>query len=82
MLRTWGLAESSLAELVAGRSGLDQLDEPDDRVPRQRHRGHQGAHHREVGRRRVGRALLEAEEAELRALLGDLVFGVDDETME
>ena len=32
---------------------------------------------------RGGRAaLLDAEEAELRALLGDLVFGVDDETME
>src|SRR5262249_5105709 len=28
------------------------------------------------------RALVEAEEKELRAILGDLVFGVDDETME
>src|SRR5207237_3596427 len=28
------------------------------------------------------RALVEAEEKELRAVLGDLVFGIDDETME
>ena len=28
------------------------------------------------------RALVDAEEEELRAILGDLVFGVDDETME
>jgi nicotinamide-nucleotide amidase len=30
----------------------------------------------------AARALLEPEEAELRAVLGELVFGVDDETME
>ena len=27
-------------------------------------------------------ALLDAEDKELRAILGDLVFGIDDETME
>ena len=32
--------------------------------------------------REEARALIEPEEAELRAILGDLVFGVDDETME
>ena len=39
--------------------------------------------HRE-GRDRAGGAcaLIEPEEAELRAILGDLVFAVDDETME
>ena len=53
-------------------------------LPRQRHRGPQGAHHGQ-GRRR-GRPrprLLEAEEARcVRDILGDIVFGVDDETME
>ena len=30
----------------------------------------------------AARAFVDAEERELRAILGDLVFGVDDETME
>ena len=47
------------------------------------HRGPQGAHHRQGGRRRGRRGAARREEAELsRAMLGDLVFGVDDETME
>ena len=58
-------------------------EEPDDRVPRPRHRGDRRAAHREGRRPTRGRwALIEPEEAELREILGDLVFAVDDETME
>ena len=83
-LKTWGTSESALAEMVAHRlDALDASGQPDDRVPRARHRRARRAHHRE-GRDRgdAARALVDAEEQELRAILGDLVFGVDDETME
>ena len=87
VLRTWGASESALAEAVASRfSAL--VD--DDRVTiaflasgiegikvRITARGVDGAH---------TTSLLNDEEARVRALitstLGDIVFGVDDETME
>ncbi len=87
VLRTWGASESALAEAVASRfSAL--VD--DDRVTiaflasgiegikvRITARGVDGAH---------ATSLLNDEEARVRALitatLGDIVFGVDDETME
>ena len=57
--------------------------QPDDRVPRPRHRGPRRAHHREGARPRPRRARWSTpKRSELRAILGDLVFGVDDETME
>ena len=55
-LRTWGESESRPrraarpAHRRARRGG-----QPDDRVPRQRHRGHQGAPHRQGRHRRRGR---------------------------
>ena len=57
--------------------------QPDDRVPRAGHRRSRRARDRQ-GRDRDARpaALVELEEKELRLILGDLVFGVDDETME
>jgi nicotinamide-nucleotide amidase len=83
ILRTWGLAESAVAEVVAPRvealeldgnptiaflaSGMDGIKV---RITAK------GSDSQSVGAR------LDAEEAELRALLGDAVFGVDDETME
>ena len=71
-LRTWGESESRLAELLAPRiDALDASGQPDDRVPRQRHRGHQGAHHREGADEASALALLADEEAEVRAILGD-----------
>ena len=84
VLRTWGLAESTLAEKVAHR--FDRLE------------GVEGAPTiaflasgpagikvrmtvKAADADSADRALLE-EEAELRAILGDAVFGVDDDTME
>ena len=85
-LRTWGHTESGLAELVAGRVEALEAGGPgraDDRLPRERHRGDQAPPHGEGGRRLAAADdALDAEEAELRAILGEAVFGVDDETME
>ena len=52
-LKTWGASESGLAEMIA-RPGR-HAGEPDDRVPRPRHRGHRRAPHREGGDRRTPR---------------------------
>ena len=58
-------------------------DQPHHRVPRPRHRGHLRAHDRQGARPKTRRAtLLDAEDVELRKVLGDLVFAVDDDTME
>jgi nicotinamide-nucleotide amidase len=87
VLRTWGASESALAEAVAPR--FDELVD-DDRVTiaflasgiegikvRLTARGDDAAH---------ATSLLVNEESIVRALieerLGDIIFGVDDETME
>jgi nicotinamide-nucleotide amidase len=80
MLRTWGMTESGLAELIADRveaqtnptiaflaSGIEGL---------KLRLTAKAADFAEASR------LLDAEEAALRAILGDLVFGVDDQNME
>lgn len=84
VLRTWGLAESSLAEIVAPR--LDALDAAGGNPTIAfLASGIEGIKVRVTAKaddRDAALALLEAEEAELRALLGTYVFGVDDDTME
>ena len=84
-LRTWGFSESGLAELVAGR--VEALEDGGEGVPTIAFlaSGIEGIKVRlTVKAAEEGRALaaLDAEEAELRKLLGESVFGVDDETME
>ncbi|MHB1786689.1 MAG: competence/damage-inducible protein A, partial [Acidimicrobiales bacterium] len=79
-LRTWGLAESTLAERVAPR--LDALDAAGGNPTIAfLASGMEGIKVR-VTAKAVdaveAETLLVAEEAELRLLLGDLVFGVDD----
>jgi nicotinamide-nucleotide amidase len=84
-LKTWGVAESKLAELLAPR--LEALDGA----------GSSGATIAFLASGIEGikvritvksddaesaRGLLSAEEAQVRLILGDLVFGVDDDTME
>lgn len=79
-LKTWGASESGLAEMIA------------DRVETQKNptiaflaRGIEGIVVRVTAKapsEYEARALIEPEEAALRAILGDLVFAVDDETME
>lgn len=82
-LRTWGESESGLAERLAGRiAELDQLGNPTLAFLASGIEGlkvritAKGATIDEVT------AVLDSEEALLRAELGPVVFGVDDDTME
>ncbi len=80
LLRTWGVSESRLAELVAPR--VDVQTNPTIAFLAQ---GVEGINLRLTAKAPdevAARRLLEAEEAELRAILGELVFGVDDQGME
>jgi nicotinamide-nucleotide amidase len=82
-LRTWGLAESTLAELVAPR--VDALEAEGNPTIAFLASGIEGIKVRVTVKapdEASAAAMLDAEEAELRKLLGDLVFGVDDESME
>jgi nicotinamide-nucleotide amidase len=82
-LRTWGTAESTLAEMVASRvEALDAVGNPTIAFLAS---GIEGIKVRITAKgpdEAAARALLTAEEDELRALLGPLVFGADDESME
>ena len=82
-LKTWGTSESALAEMVAHR--LDALDETGNPTIAFLARGIEGLVVRITAKGATeaeARALVEDEERELRTILGDLVFAVDDETME
>lgn len=84
MVRTWGLAESTLAERVAPR--LAALDRAGGNPTLAFLAGGvEGIRIRitaKAGSREAALAMVEAEDAELRAVLGTLVVGVDDDTME
>lgn len=84
VLRTWGMTESALAELLAPRvAALDSTGgKPTIAFLAS---GIEGIKVRITAKATDGpaaAALLQAEEANIRALVGDAVFGVDDETME
>lgn len=87
-LRTWGESESSLAELLDGRMRvLDDAHAVGDPAPTLAFNasGIEGIRVRITARgddAASAEALVDAEERAVRAVLGDLVFGVDDETME
>jgi nicotinamide-nucleotide amidase len=79
-LKTWGTSESGLAEMIARR--VDAQQNPTIAFLA---RGIEGLYVRltaKAATKQEAASLIEAEEHELRAILGDLVFGVDDETME
>jgi nicotinamide-nucleotide amidase len=79
-LKTWGQSESGLAEMIAER--VDTQSNPTIAFLA---RGIEGIVVRLTAKAPTeveARALIEPEEAKLRAILGDLVFAIDDETME
>jgi nicotinamide-nucleotide amidase len=79
-LKTWGTSESGLAEMIAAR--VDQQTNPTIAFLA---RGIEGIYVRMTAKaptEEEARKLLDAEDAELRKVLGDLVFAVDDDTME
>jgi nicotinamide-nucleotide amidase len=87
VLRTWGASESGLAESLQDR--IDVLDAAGDVTLAFLASGIEGIKVRVTARARTLEdvtALLDKEEAEVRRAiderLGDIVFGVDDESME
>lgn len=84
IVRTWGMAESAVAEALAPR--LDALDATDGRLTMAFvASGPRGIEVRLVAKAESAAAahvLLDAEEREVRALLGAVVFGVDDDSLE
>jgi nicotinamide-nucleotide amidase len=87
VVRTWGSSESGLAEALSGR--VDALDEVGNVTLAFLASGIEGIKVRITARARTMDDvvdLLDKEEAEVRRAieerLGDIVFGVDDETME
>ncbi|MFN8025189.1 MAG: competence/damage-inducible protein A [Acidimicrobiia bacterium] len=79
-LKTWGASESGLAEMIAER--VDQQTNPTIAFLA---RGIEGIYVRMTAKAATeaeAAALLDAEDVELRKVLGDLVFAVDDDTME
>jgi nicotinamide-nucleotide amidase len=84
VVRTWGMSESGLAELLAPRiAALDAA--PGRPTIAFLASGIEGIKVRITAKAtdaEHARALLDAEEAEVRALVGEAVFGVDDDTME
>jgi nicotinamide-nucleotide amidase len=87
VLRTWGASESGLAESLQGR--IDALDATGSVTLAFLASGMEGIKVRITARATTlaeGTVLLDQEEAAVRAaiaaVLGDIVFGVDDESME
>jgi nicotinamide-nucleotide amidase len=79
-LKTWGTSESGLAEMIAAR--VDQQTNPTIAFLA---RGIEGIYVRMTAKaatEAAARALLDDEDRELRSVLGELVFAVDDDTME
>jgi nicotinamide-nucleotide amidase len=82
-LRTWGESESRVAELLAPR--IDALDAAGNPTLAFLASGIEGIKIRLTARAEdapAAEALLDAEEAEVRSVLGDLVFSGRDEPME
>lgn len=83
VLRTWGNSESGLAEMLAGR--IDELDALGNPTLAFQASGIEGIKVRitaKAGSVEEAEVILADEEVRLRGMLGDLIFGVDAETME
>jgi nicotinamide-nucleotide amidase len=82
-LRTWGHSESGLAELLADR--IDELDELGNPTIAFLASGIEGLKVRITAKADddvAAEAILDAEEAVLLPIIGEYVFGRDDQTME
>jgi nicotinamide-nucleotide amidase len=80
MLRTWGASESTVAEQIAER--VDRQTNPTIAFLASGIDGIKVRLTAKADDLEAATALLDEEEAEVRAILGPLVFGVDDESME
>ena len=83
VLRTWGHSESGLAEMLGPRiAELDALGNPTLAFLASGVEGLKVRVTAKASSPQEAAAILDAEEETLRTLLGDLVFGVDGQTME
>ncbi|MGI9420497.1 MAG: CinA family nicotinamide mononucleotide deamidase-related protein [Geminicoccaceae bacterium] len=83
VLRTWGYTESGLADLLAGR--IAELDKSGQATLAFQASGIEGIKIRITAKSESARTVdltLSQEETRLRELIGDYVFGVDEQTME
>jgi len=83
VVRTWGLSESGLAEILATR--IDELDRLGNLTLAFQASGIDGIKVRIVAKcddEATAQRILDAEESLIRRLLGDVVFGIDDQSME
>ena len=83
VLRTWGASESGVAEMVAER--VDQLDKLGNPTIAFQASGIDGIKVRIVAKcddEATAKRVLDSEEALMRGLLGDLIFGIDEQSME
>jgi nicotinamide-nucleotide amidase len=83
VLRSWGISESGLAEML--NEHMEHLDENGRATLAFQASGIEGIKIRIVCKRDTEAetiAALDAEEAIVRPIIGDAIFGVDDETME
>jgi nicotinamide-nucleotide amidase len=82
-IRTWGLSESRIDELLTDRMAV--LDKTGNPTIAFQASGIDGIKVRLVAKcdtEAAAKALLDAEEREVRAVLGDAVFGLDEQSME
>ncbi len=83
VVRTWGESESGLAELLGGRiAALDAVGNPTIAFLASGIEGIKVRITAKADEEATVQATLAAEEAAVREVLGDLVFGADDETIE
>jgi len=83
VLRTWGMSESGMAELLADR--IDELDKSGTSTLAFLASGVEGLKVRittKAATDEEAQAILDAEQAVLLNLIGDVVFAFDDENME
>jgi nicotinamide-nucleotide amidase len=83
VLRTWGMSESGLAEVLEKR--FDELDKLGNPTIAFQASGIDGIKVRVVAKcddEATAARLLDAEERLIRGLLGDVIFGIDEQSME
>ena len=83
VFRTWGMSESGLAEVLAAR--VDELDRLGNPTIAYQASGIDGIKVRVVAKcndEATAARLLDAEEKIIRDLLGDVIFGLDEQSME
>ena len=83
VLKSWGESESRLAELLAGR--IEALDRAGNPTIAFQASGIEGLKIRITAKAQdaaAAEALIAGEEANVRAIVGDAIFGADEQTME